>query len=247
MPSLPGTTARIPPLTPLLAGTPTSYAHCPAASYMPHVYMTLRRSRTSARGSARSAVNGLTAPLASVAPITASCAQVTRTEHCRRYSASSASTSPSNIPSARMRYAVARLRSAWRNSRANVRSSTSRRSPPAHASMTAISRSILRSPLAPCTRSVVTRAPALTIGLYGRWCRSSNTIELNASPLGSTPTRASTSARRVVPHARPAVARQRERVGEHLRDRLERERLVVVALAVQLAVHRCQADREAVT
>ena len=66
-----------PPLTPLLAGTPTSYAHWPAASYIPHVYTTLSRSRTRSRGSARSPVNGLTAPLASVAAMTASCAQVT--------------------------------------------------------------------------------------------------------------------------------------------------------------------------
>jgi putative hemolysin len=46
MPSLPGTTARMPPLTPLLAGMPIWYAHCPAKSYIPHVYITLKTSLT---------------------------------------------------------------------------------------------------------------------------------------------------------------------------------------------------------
>ena len=46
MPILPGIAASIPPLTPLLAGTPTSNAHWPAASYMPHVCMTLSTSLT---------------------------------------------------------------------------------------------------------------------------------------------------------------------------------------------------------
>ena len=36
----------MPPLTPLLAGSPTAYAHSPAKSYIPHVYMTLSTSRT---------------------------------------------------------------------------------------------------------------------------------------------------------------------------------------------------------
>src|SRR5215211_6947661 len=44
-----------------------------------------------------------------------------------------------------------------------------------------------------------------------------------------------------------AVVGQRERVGEHLGDRLKRERPVMVPLAVQLAIDRCQADREVVT
>src|SRR5918997_1833532 len=46
IPNLPGTTAMMPPLTPLLAGMPIWYAHCPAKSYMPHVCMTLRTSLT---------------------------------------------------------------------------------------------------------------------------------------------------------------------------------------------------------
>ncbi len=51
---------------------------------MPHVYIVLSRSRDRLRGSAWSPVNGLVQPLASVAAITASCAQVTCTEHWRR-------------------------------------------------------------------------------------------------------------------------------------------------------------------
>ena len=42
------------------------------------------------------------------------------------------------------------------------------------------------------------------------------------------------------------VVGERERVGEHLGDRLERERPVVVALAEHLAADRRQADREVV-
>jgi hypothetical protein len=93
----------MPPLTPLLAGTPISNAHSPAKSYMPHVYMTLSTSRTRSRARTRSPVTGFTPPLASVAPIVARSRHVTVIEHCRRYSDSSASTSPSRMSWLRMR------------------------------------------------------------------------------------------------------------------------------------------------
>ena len=110
---------------------------------------------------------------------------------------------------------------------------------PAQRRMTSSSRSSFSAALAPRTRSVVTSAPALTIGLYGRWWRSSKTIELNASPLGSTPD--------VAQDVLAAVVVERERVGEHLGDRLQRERPVVVAARVQLAaVEGGEADREVV-
>ncbi len=40
----------------------------------------------------------------------------------------------------------------------------------------------------PLIKLVVAIAPAFTIGLYGRFDRSSKMIALNASPVGSTPT-----------------------------------------------------------
>jgi len=41
MPSCPGKTAMMPPATPLFAGMPTAYTHSPAKSYMPQVVITL--------------------------------------------------------------------------------------------------------------------------------------------------------------------------------------------------------------
>src|SRR4051794_27091845 len=79
MPIFPGIDARIPPLTPLFAGTPTSKAHWPAASYIPQVCMTLSTSLTHSRERARSPLTGQTQPLASVAPITARSWDVTVT------------------------------------------------------------------------------------------------------------------------------------------------------------------------
>lgn len=84
IPNLAGMTARMPPLTPHLAGTPTSKAHCPAKSYMPHVYITLKASLTLRAASARSPVTGFTPPFARVAAIRARSRQVTRTEQWRR-------------------------------------------------------------------------------------------------------------------------------------------------------------------
>ena len=40
MPSWPGSTATMPPPTPLLAGMPTALTQSPAASYMPQVTIT---------------------------------------------------------------------------------------------------------------------------------------------------------------------------------------------------------------
>ncbi len=51
----------------------------------------------------------------------------------------------------------------------------------------------MSSGVAPRTRLVVTIAPALTIGLNGRFDCSSTVIELNGSPVGSTPTRIDTA------------------------------------------------------
>ena len=63
MPSRPGSTARMPPETPLLAGSPTETSHSPAASYMPQVVITLRTSRTTSSASARCRSSGFTPPL----------------------------------------------------------------------------------------------------------------------------------------------------------------------------------------
>ncbi len=54
-PSSPGSTARMPPATPLLAGMPTPSTHAPAPSYMPHVVITLSTRSTSSGASARCA------------------------------------------------------------------------------------------------------------------------------------------------------------------------------------------------
>src|SRR5215217_9712231 len=136
-----------------------------------------------------------------------------------------------------MRYAVARLRSAWRSSRANVRSSTSRPLSPAHARMTPSSRSSLRSPLAPHQvgrhqRARVDHRVVRTVVSLVEHDR----VERVATGLDADPSK----------DILPPVVGQRERIGEHLGDRLKRERPVMVTLAVQLAVDRCQADREGV-
>ena len=56
--------------------------------------------------------------------------------------------------------------------------------------------SVMRaSTVSPLISSAVAIAPALTIGLKGRLWTSSSTIELKASPVGSTPTWASTASR----------------------------------------------------
>ena len=52
----------------------------------------------------------------------------------------------------------------------------------------------------------MTIAPAFTIGLKGRPERSSTSIELNASPVGSTPTRASTPSRPWCSSAMPKMS-----------------------------------------
>ena len=84
MPMRWGITATMPPLTPLLAGMPTSWNHWPAASYIPQVSMTLRTSRTYSAGIARAPVIGLMPPWARVAPMSASSSVVTVTEQADR-------------------------------------------------------------------------------------------------------------------------------------------------------------------
>ena len=62
MPSWPGSTARIPPATPLLAGRPTSKSHWPAKSYIPQVAITLStlaRARSSSAAHAGDRVDAL--------------------------------------------------------------------------------------------------------------------------------------------------------------------------------------------
>ena len=109
IPSLPGSTARTPPETPLLAGSPTDTSHSPAKSYMPQEAITLRTSRTTSSPTARSPVSGLTPPFASVAAITARSRQSTETEHWRKYRSSAASAS-SITPKFRRMCAMPRLR-----------------------------------------------------------------------------------------------------------------------------------------
>jgi len=83
MPSCPGSTARIPPPTPLFAGRPTEVTQSPAPSYIPHVVMTLsNRCAVSLEKTVRP-VRGFIPPFAIVAPIPARSSVVTRIEHCR--------------------------------------------------------------------------------------------------------------------------------------------------------------------
>ncbi len=98
IPSWPGSTARIPPPTPDLAGRPTRNIHSPDQSYMPHVAITVSTRLTLAADSARSPVRGLRPPLASVAAMTARSVAVTRIEHCSKYRSRCSSTGSSIIP-----------------------------------------------------------------------------------------------------------------------------------------------------
>ena len=109
IPSLPGSTAKIPPETPLLAGRPTETSHSPAKSYIPHDAITLRTSRTTSSPTARSPVIGFTPPFASVAAITARSRHSTEIEHCRKYRSSAAS-GWSITPKLRSMWAIPRLR-----------------------------------------------------------------------------------------------------------------------------------------
>ena len=82
IPNRPGTTPKMPPDTPLLAGMPTRYAHSPAKSYMPQESMMLKTYFTSGWAIARCPEVGFTPPPASVAPIRARSRASTSTEHC---------------------------------------------------------------------------------------------------------------------------------------------------------------------
>ncbi len=84
MPSCPGSTATMPPPTPLLAGMPTALTQSPAASYMPHVTITLSVRCTTRASVTRLPVSGLTPPRARVAAIRARSTLVTRSEHWRK-------------------------------------------------------------------------------------------------------------------------------------------------------------------
>jgi len=81
MPNCEGLTAMRPPDTPDLAGRPTRNSHSPEKSYIPQVAMTVSTCSATAWSMATDPVRGFTPPLASVAPMTARSAAVTRTEH----------------------------------------------------------------------------------------------------------------------------------------------------------------------
>ncbi len=81
-------------------------------------------------------------------------------------------------------------------------------------------------------------APALTIGLNGRLLLVHRAIELNASPVGSTPTLLSTGSH--------AVVLERQAVDERLGDRLDGEGAAGVADLVDVAVGGDHGDAEPV-
>ena len=84
MPSWPGSTAMMPPQTPLFAGRPTVYIHSPAPSYMPHVAMTLSTDLTVDSEAARAPGDGLRPPAARVAAMTARSWVSTAMAHWRK-------------------------------------------------------------------------------------------------------------------------------------------------------------------
>ena len=132
MPSWPGSTATMPPPTPLLAGSPTALTQSPVASYIPQVTITLRVRRTTFASMTRRPVNGLNPPRASVAAIRARSVLVTLTEHWRKYTSRTSSGSPSSTPKLVNMYAIARLRLPVAFSEAYTSMSISSRRP-AHA------------------------------------------------------------------------------------------------------------------
>ena len=93
------------------------------------------------------------------------------------------------------------------------------------------------SGVSPLISSAAAMAPALTIGLNGRLWTSSRTIELKASPVGSTPTCGEHGLAAVISSKRMAV-------DEGLRDRLDGEERVGVAGGVDLAVDGRDGDAE---
>src|SRR6516162_2856492 len=67
MPALPGAMVTMPPLTPLLPGSPTSYNQSPDCSYMPAVASTASTRLHLSASTTRSLVMGFTPPSARVA------------------------------------------------------------------------------------------------------------------------------------------------------------------------------------
>src|SRR4029453_5281056 len=68
-PPLPGDTVTMPPLTPLLPGSPISYIHSPERSYRPAVAMTARTRGQCSAPTTPSFLNGLTPPSETLAPL----------------------------------------------------------------------------------------------------------------------------------------------------------------------------------
>jgi hypothetical protein len=79
-------------------------------------------------------------------------------------------------------------------------------------------------------------APELTIGLNGRLLPVCSSIELNTSPLGSTPT--------CLQHPVMSELLERDAKGEWLRDRLDREQLIAITGFVESSVGCRQAHAE---
>ena len=84
MPMRVGTTAIMPPDTPLLAGMPTRMANSPEPSYMPQVMRIAFTYRARAAGKTLWPESGSRPRLASTAPIWASPWQSTRMEQARK-------------------------------------------------------------------------------------------------------------------------------------------------------------------
>ena len=171
-----------------MAGSPTALIHAPAPSYMPQLAITESTWRTTSGRTAAVPVSGCTPPFASVAPTSARSRLSTRTAHCRKYRSSASSGSPIT-PNVRSRCAIARLRCPVTRSDSNTASSTSRARPAKlpYASSTAAN----DAPSA--TREEAVIAPAFTIAFDGTPVSGASAIELNASPLGSTPMRVATA------------------------------------------------------
>ena len=84
MPMRVGTTAMMPPPTPLLAGTPTRMANSPDPSYMPQVMRIALTYRARAEGKIRWLDTGSRPRLDSTAPMWARARQSTWMEQARK-------------------------------------------------------------------------------------------------------------------------------------------------------------------
>src|SRR5690606_33662418 len=78
---LPGAIVTMPPLTPLLPGSPTSYSHSPERSYIPAAASTARTRLHTKPETTGSPLTGFTPPSASVAPIVARSTALTLSAH----------------------------------------------------------------------------------------------------------------------------------------------------------------------